>query len=170
MTVSKAQELFKGQLCGTDVCKKPEKKIDPNPTSEPKCYPTVGPPHDNPDNDQVIRLCNFNTHEVCASQSSNAVCRSGSADNYAPVRNNVYQTFFEKADNAPEDCNNLFGNGQFIFKFPLSEASISLCTPALDAIIKACPWTGGEVQNVCGTFALQSCPLSHICEKGNPLW
>lgn len=173
MSVGKAQEIFKGPPCNADVCKKPAGKTpdpptnNPDPTSEPTCFPTAGPPHDNPDKDQLIRLCNFETRSTCEEQKLNMFCHSLDTDGASPVRNNHYQAFFEKDEKAPADCNNIFNNDHD--NNPLPEAGTQLCSPALDAIIKACPWTGGEVRNVCGTFAIQSCPLGGTCDRGNPL-
>lgn len=140
---------------------------NPAPVAEPTCYPTADPPHDNPDNDQLIRLCNFNTKDLCLSQSTSLRCSSGGANQASPVANNHYDAFFTKDENAPAECNNIFNNDHE--KNPLSDSGANLCYPVLDAIIKACPWTGGEVRNICGTFAMQSCPLGGRCKQGNPL-
>lgn len=149
------------------------------PTEEPSCYPTHGEPHDNPDTDQLIKLCRAGKSEfaaVCRSKNDSTgkidVGCPGRSDfdrgDYPPVRYNHYDAFFEKADDAPEDCDYLFGQGGSDNDDEVGARVDALCIPAFEAIKEKCTWNGGEVKNACGTFKYQSCPNGGTCKPGSP--
>lgn len=129
---------------------------DPEPTSEIKCFERHKAPNNNPDTDMLLKLAGLTTTKTCEGQSNIFRCGTcGWEDKeYWPVKSNHYDGFFYKAKDAPKECDGILNPDEKITK-----NGVKLCTTPYDAIVKACPWTGGEVKNICGTFAMQSCPL-----------
>ncbi|KAI9163909.1 Leucinostatins biosynthesis cluster protein T [Paramyrothecium foliicola] len=148
--------------------------LDGTPTEEPHCYATHGPPHDNPEMDQLIRLCDARLPEfaaVCRTDASDVIevrCPGMGTLPRGPISDNKYLAWFVKADNAPEDCNYLFRQGDYKNDDEVGVRVDSLCIPAFDAIRDHCPWNGGEVKNHCGTFKYQSCTFNRNCPPGAP--
>ncbi|SPO03657.1 uncharacterized protein DNG_06340 [Cephalotrichum gorgonifer] len=147
------------------------------PTAEPSCYPTHGPPHDNPANDELLKLCGAGKSEfagVCRTKMgeglgyANVGCPNAGAGTQNPIQNNHYGAQFEKADNAPEECNYLFGLGGSDNDDEVGVRVDALCIPVFEAIRDKCSWNGGEAKTPCGTFKYQSCPLGSKCNFGNP--
>lgn len=145
------------------------------PTVEPSCYPTHGPPHNNPDLDQLIKLCKAGKPEfaaVCRSDASkdiNVQCPGGAqVKRPNPLFDNHYDAWFEKANDAPADCRYLFKQGGSTDDNAVGARVDALCIPAFEAIRDKCPWNGGEVRNQCGTFKYQSCVLGAPCKVGDP--
>lgn len=146
---------------------------DGTPAEEPSCYPTHGSPHNDPDRDEIIRLCwatESDFANICRQEGKkegvDVACPGSTGGRDLPIVNNHYDAWFEKADGAPEDCNYLFSEGA-------SEDEAAgpvdvLCVPAFVAIRNKCFWNGGEVRNKCGTFKYQSCPKGGVCEPGDP--
>ena len=147
-------------------------------TLEPSCYPTHGPPHDKPWNDELIKLCRAvkgNFASVCKSNARNGVSVDCPGLNVPkgwpavkPIESNTYWAYFEQADKAPEYCKSLFEGGGSGNKNDVDARIDTLCVPAFEAIQKKCTWNGGEVKNQCGTFKYQSCPIGKICAPGKP--
>jgi len=147
------------------------------PTEEPSCYPTHGAPHDNPDLDELIKLCGAGMPEfaaVCRTDASSdqgitVRCPGGGGSQRLPINNNYYRAWFEKADDAPEDCNYLFNQGGSDNDDEVGVRVDALCIPVFEAIRDKCTWNGGEAKNQCGTFKYQSCSWkSGGCKVGSP--
>ena len=148
---------------------------DGTPTEEPTCYPTHGPPHDNPENDELIKICAAGDGEwaaVCRSDANTRItvhCPGRPSGTFhIPVANNGYYAWFEKAEDAPADCEYLFGQNGSDNDDMVGPRIDALCFPPFEAIRDKCTWNGGEVKNQCGTFKYQSCPYSGGCEPGSP--
>lgn len=147
------------------------------PTADPSCYLTHGPPHDNPDEDELIKICMAGKSEFAA------VCRTEikkdigisvgcpgqwSGRNDSPVKNNHYNAWFERANDVPEDCDYLFRQGDFDDDNEVGIRVDALCIPVFKTIRDKCTWNRGEVKNQCGTFKYQSCSLGVLCKWGSP--
>ncbi|EMR63473.1 hypothetical protein UCREL1_9579 [Eutypa lata UCREL1] len=147
---------------------------DGTPTEEPSCYPTHGPPHDDPEVDELIKLCaaGWATWGIVCRDPNTRIrvsCPGGALENwFAPTSNNEYHAWFEKAEDAPEDCDYLFGQNGSDDDDAVGARIDALCEPPFQAIRDKCTWNGGEVKNQCGTFKYQSCPRGHDCQPGSP--
>lgn len=145
------------------------------PTTDPMCYNSPPPPpHNDPNRDQVIKLCGIKDDDLARVCKSNwhpkdpASSPNGpgiapmdchpdpGAAQIDPVNSNVYKAKFVLAENTQPDCGFIFGNNA------TDDATLErvppLCVPAFSAIRDKCPWSGGEVKNGCGTFYYWSCP------------
>lgn len=150
---------------------------DGTPTDGALCYPTLGSPYTNPDLDQVMRLCNAGKDDLshaCMNLDGirplDVACPGRSADKDVThgVWTNTFPAWFEKAPDAPADCDYLLASNRASddVKRPFAE---NLCVPALETIREKCPWNGGEVKNKCGTFKYQSCRSDKTCKgAGSP--
>ena len=136
------------------------------PTEEVRCFPT----HGSSDQDKVVELANLEEgiDDFCGATESEDSLKSNPTlpddDPYGyktPVKNNHYDAGFTKDENAPSLC-------QSLFESEADGPQKSLCSEPLKAILKACPWNGGEVRNECGLWWLQSCPLGRTCPQGKP--
>lgn len=142
-----------------------------DPTSEVICYPRHPPPHDNPENDMLIKLARLDPWEGCRQKHKYFQCHGcSSSSQESPISNNAYQAFYFREDNATLECDISLDtvvepNGN------LDEESVRLCAVPFEKVIETCPWTGGEVRNACGRFVLQSCPRAYYgaCRIGSPL-
>lgn len=149
---------------------------DGTPTEDPSCYEKHGAPHDDLDRDRLIGICWAREDEfrgVCKSEPRDegieVPCPMDTGGSQRPISNNHYQAWFEKADDAPADCDYLFGGKGGDDEGAVDERVDKLCVPAFVAIGNRCNWTGGEVKNQCGTFKYQSCPNGENCKPGDPL-
>ncbi|GJN86974.1 hypothetical protein PLIIFM63780_010556 [Purpureocillium lilacinum] len=116
-------------------------------TLEPSCYPTHGPPHNNPANDELIRLCRTGKDDfarVCKSETRSKVhvACPGPPGPYKgpwrPIDNNKFWAWFEEADNAPEECKLLFKQGGSGNPDEVASRVNALCVPAFEAIQRKC--------------------------------
>lgn len=144
--------------------------IDEAPVEEPSCYPTHG---DNMDRDRIIGLCwaqESDFAKVCRSEPEengiDVACPGHTGGNTLPIANNNYDAWFDKADDAPAECDSLFQGGDD--NDEVGARVDALCVPAFMAIRNKCNWNGGEAKNKCGTFKYQSCPLDGNCKPGDP--
>lgn len=150
------------------------------PTAEAvSCYPTRG----TLDVEEFFKFCEFSEEQLynaCDTEITDdrgvAVgCNQAIKDIYRP-RPHYYNTFrmmFEKADDAPDDCDYLFSptyfDDHYYKTLPLrTNANNALCVPVLQEIATKCSWNGGEAKNPCGTFKFQSCFREHGCKWGDP--
>jgi hypothetical protein len=133
---------------------------NPEPTSAVKCFPRPKPedpkkPHDNPDTDMLLKIADLDVLGTCESQSTNLVCRACNPrwDVWRPIYSNFYESWFQKDDAAPAECAGIQKPEEEIGTW-----GVKMCVTPYERIIKECPWNGGEVKTVCGTFAVQNCP------------
>ncbi|KAF2736237.1 hypothetical protein EJ04DRAFT_551459 [Polyplosphaeria fusca] len=158
---------------GTTSCVPPKAtptEVSGDPTEDVKCYPTHGV--DIPDSkDEIVKICNMYPDSVCELNASEGPGYAGCvvAVNHvngglnAPVFNNNYQVRFSKADDAPEACEGTLEMNAYMY-----HEALSLCQPAIKAIIGKCTWNGGEVRNVCGKYSITTCPKDKDCKEGEP--
>jgi hypothetical protein len=130
-----------------------------SPTGSLQCYPMHGP---NPDIDQIIGLANIDLKARCSGNKEQWEQVGANGGPKAPASNNYYDATRVRAQNAPADCSKLYTDA-----IKDSQGLLALCTTPLQAIVDACPWNSGQVDNVSGTWTLQSCPLGEICAVGD---
>jgi hypothetical protein len=125
----------------------PSGDMNTSSTGSVQCYPTHGP---NLDVNQIICRATIDLKGRCSGNKEQWEQVGANGGPKAPASNNYYDTTLVRAQNAPADCSKLYMDA----------------TP-LQAIVDACPWNGGQVDNVRGTWTLQSCPLGEICAVGD---
>lgn len=93
--------------------------------------------------------------------------------NPLPHANDDFKIRFERADDAPDDCEYVFSkyvdislNDPYHNDVPLRVDAF--CIPVLQEIVDKCTWNGGEAKNPCGRFKFQSCVKDKGCKWGDP--
>jgi hypothetical protein len=140
----------------------PTPSVKPTPTAPVKCFPSHGGAAGQiSDTDKIVSILNPNVGTYCAGTDPSWSAQVGGPDPASPAANNYVNSGLEVAKNPPEDCKHFYTSGN-------TALQRSLCSAPLAAIIKACPYNGGQVDTICGTWWLQSCPLSQTCAVGQP--
>lgn len=149
------------------------------PSDEPSCYPTHGPPHDDPEQDQVVKLCAFKDQqllELCRSDKATEEdpptihgdpllhCQ---ASGEGPTRWNFYATRYVRKSNGTKQCAMLYRD-TLPDNIETNDVLSALCVDPYKKIIDKCPWNGGVLETDCGIFRLQSCPYGQPCKTGEP--
>ncbi|KAI5461841.1 hypothetical protein BGZ63DRAFT_424694 [Mariannaea sp. PMI_226] len=161
---------FSVDSCETDPPEQPPKnpppvspkqqlppKLDPSPTDGASCF-AVSNDHMN-DLDRVVSILNSEDElrQRCNGTDSQWSFQGHGGSGPDPQRNNnICGGLLKAADNAPPDCQSLFSNGA-------SDDIQALCSAPMIKLAQDCPFNGGTVNNICGTWFLRARPYGSAC-------
>jgi len=148
--------------CGSTTFSTITPTINPTPAGPPSCFPSHSGDGTKgiTDADKVVKIISPNVASYCNGTNANWE-QEGGGDPTTPAGNNLISSGYTLGSNVPDDC-------QHFYKGDLNQLQVNLCALPLEAIIDGCPYNGGQIDTVCGTFWLQSCTLEQKCAVGDP--
>lgn len=152
--------------------------VVPTATYEASCYPTYTVGYPDPSKEELVKICAMGQSDwttICRgagwSDAATVDCpgRRDPNNQHGPIWDNNYFRWFVKADNAPAECGDVFGNVDVNDSAKMLNVA-NLCVAAFEAITGKCNMNGGEVTNACGTFKYESCGTvsDDSCTPGHP--
>ncbi|KAI9753837.1 MAG: hypothetical protein M4579_004965 [Chaenotheca gracillima] len=130
--------------------------INPSPIKKTRCYPS----HDS--DKPLQRLGQGGISSTCKG-SSNPYQLGGGGAPSVPSNNNLVRWEYKQADDVPSYCDHFM-------KDKLLDGVLDSCTDPFEQIMKDCPNQGGDTENECGWWSMQTCALGGPCAMGDLKW